>query len=66
MKRLLIVTDHSLVAHAIRRALKQTVGFQVVGVIDGRREIGDALAQLRPDVVLVDDMHHPRSDDGHD
>jgi len=66
MKRLLIVTDHSLVAHAIRRALKQTVGFQVVGVIDGRREIGDALAQLRPDVLLVDDMHHPRSDDGHD
>ena len=60
MKRLLIVADHSLVAHSIRLALKQTAGFQVVGVIDGRVSARDALADLRPDVVLVDDMHDPR------
>jgi len=60
MKRLLIVADHSLVAHSIRLALKQTAGFQVVGVIDGRVSARDALLELRPDVVLVDDMHDPR------
>ena len=36
MKRLLIVADHSLVAHSIRLALKQTAGFHVIGVVDGR------------------------------
>lgn len=61
MKRLLIVADHSLVAHSIRLALKQTVGFQVAGVIDGRAGARDALLDIRPDVVLVDDMHDPRS-----
>ena len=64
MKRLLIVADHSLVAHSIRLALKQTAGFRVVGVIDGRMTARDALMDLRPDVVLVDDMHDPR-DTGH-
>ena len=61
MKRLLIVADHSLVAHSIRLALKQTVGFEVVGVVDGRMNARDALLELRPDVVLVDDMHDPRA-----
>jgi DNA-binding NarL/FixJ family response regulator len=61
MKRLLIVADHSLVAHSIRLALKQTAGFQVAGVIDGRLSVRDALRELRPDVVLVDDMHDPRA-----
>jgi DNA-binding NarL/FixJ family response regulator len=66
MKRLLIVADHSLVAHSIRLALKQTAGFQVAGVVDGRVSARDALLQLRPDVVLVDDMHDPRADDTRD
>ena len=49
MKRLLIVADHSLVAHAIRLALKQTAGFQVVGVVDGRDERArDALLEHAP------------------
>jgi len=61
MKRLLIVADHSLVAHSIRLALKQTAGFQIVGVIDGRMTARDAVMDLRPDVVLVDDMHDARS-----
>jgi len=64
MKRLLIVADHSLVAHSIRLALKQTAGFQVLGVIDGRLPASDLLAEHKPDVVLVDDMYDPRSD-GH-
>jgi DNA-binding NarL/FixJ family response regulator len=63
MKRLVIVADHSLVAHSIRLALKQTAGFQVVGVIDGRMNATAALLEMRPDVVLVDDMHDPRADE---
>jgi DNA-binding NarL/FixJ family response regulator len=59
MKRLLIVADHSLVVHAIRLALRQTAGFQVVGFLDGRASIRAQLLELRPDVVLVDDMHNP-------
>jgi DNA-binding NarL/FixJ family response regulator len=66
MKRLLIVADHSLVAHSIRLALKQTAGFQVIGVVDGRAGAGAALAELRPDVILVDDMHDARAADVND
>jgi len=62
MKRLLIVADHSLVAHSIRLALKQTAGFQVIGIVDGRLLVRDALTEHLPDVVLVDDMFDPRSD----
>jgi DNA-binding NarL/FixJ family response regulator len=56
MKRLLIIADHSLVVHAIRLALRQTAGFQVVGFIDGRQSATDHLAEANADVVLVDDM----------
>jgi DNA-binding NarL/FixJ family response regulator len=58
MKRLMIVADHSFVVQAIRLALRQTAGFQVVGFFDGRGSVRDALVQLRPDVVLVDDMQN--------
>jgi DNA-binding NarL/FixJ family response regulator len=57
MKRLLIVADHSLVVHAIRLALRQTAGFQVVGFVDGRQSIRAHLSDKNPDIVLVDDMH---------
>jgi DNA-binding NarL/FixJ family response regulator len=56
MKRLMIVADHSFVVQAIRLALRQTAGFQVVGFFDGRGSVRDALTELNPDVVLVDDM----------
>jgi DNA-binding NarL/FixJ family response regulator len=56
MKRLMIVADHSFVVQAIRLALRQTAGFHVVGFFDGRNSITEALQQLKPDVVLVDDM----------
>jgi DNA-binding NarL/FixJ family response regulator len=62
MKRLIIVADHSLVGHSIRLALKQTAGFRIVGVVDGRTTSRDALMDLRPDVVLVDDMRDARAD----
>jgi DNA-binding NarL/FixJ family response regulator len=56
MTRLMIVADHSLAAHAIRLALRQTAGFRVVGYFDGRGSIRQALAELEPEVVLIDDM----------
>jgi DNA-binding NarL/FixJ family response regulator len=59
MKRLIIIADHSLVVHSIRLALRQTAGFQVVGFIDGRSPADGALAERKPDVVVVDDMQLP-------
>jgi DNA-binding NarL/FixJ family response regulator len=61
MKRLLIVADHSFVVQAIRLALRQTAGFQVVGFIDGRVSARQPLSELAPDVVLVDDMQEPEN-----
>ena len=52
MKRLMIVADHSFVVQAIRLALRQTAGFQVVGFFDGRGSVRNALdraaARRRP------------------
>jgi DNA-binding NarL/FixJ family response regulator len=59
MKRLVIVADNSLIVDAIRLALRQTAGFRIVGCLDGRDSIAAQLAELRPDVVLVDDMRMP-------
>jgi DNA-binding NarL/FixJ family response regulator len=56
MKRLLLMADHPLIVQAIRLALRQTAGFQVVGYVDGRRCARSVLAELRPDVIVVDDM----------
>jgi DNA-binding NarL/FixJ family response regulator len=56
MKRLMIVADHSVVVQAIRLALRQTAGFQIVGFVDGRDSIRTSLAQLAPDMLVVDDM----------
>jgi DNA-binding NarL/FixJ family response regulator len=60
MRRLLIVADDQLTAHAIRLALRQTTGFEVIGCLDGRATVRGRLAALRPDVVLVDDGDRSR------
>jgi DNA-binding NarL/FixJ family response regulator len=56
MKRLLLMADHPLIVQAIRLALRQTAGFQVVGYVDGRRCASSVLSELRPDVIVLDDM----------
>jgi DNA-binding NarL/FixJ family response regulator len=59
--RLLIVADHSLVVQAIRLALRQTAGFRVVGLADGRTSIRAQLVDARPEVVLLDEMQNPEN-----
>jgi DNA-binding NarL/FixJ family response regulator len=58
MKRLLLMADHPLIVQAIRLALRQTAGFQVVGYVDGRRCARSVLFELHPDVIVVDDMRN--------
>ena len=48
MKRLMIVADHSFVVQAIRLALRQTAGFQVVGFVDGRSAVRGAARGAAP------------------
>ncbi len=61
MKRLMIIADHPFVVAGIRSALRQAAGFDVVGVLDGRRPACGRVATLAPEVLVVDDME--RGDD---
>jgi DNA-binding NarL/FixJ family response regulator len=56
VKRLAVVADHPMVVQAIRLALRNTAGFRVVATLDGRTSVRTQLAELAPDVVLVDEM----------
>jgi len=56
MKTLLVVADHPVVVQAIRLALRHTAGLRVVATVDGRWSARGSLAELRPEVVLVDEM----------
>ena len=51
-----IVTDNGFAAEAIRRGFRGTSGVRVAGYVDGRRACGAAVAEARPDVVIVDEM----------
>jgi DNA-binding NarL/FixJ family response regulator len=53
------VADHSFVVQALRLALRQTAGFQLVGSVDGRTRLRATLEELSPEIVLVDDMERP-------
>jgi len=59
MKKLLIVADNSFAAQSIRLALRQTAGFQIVGFVDGSVAIAPRVAELEPELVVVDEMHEP-------
>ena len=51
-----IVTDNGFAAEAIRRSFRGASGVNVAGYVDGRRSCGAAVAEARPDVVVVDEM----------
>lgn len=56
MRRLLLVTDDRHAVDAIRLALRQAAGLRVVATVDGRVSARAPLAELAPDVVVVDEM----------
>jgi DNA-binding NarL/FixJ family response regulator len=51
-----IVTDNGFAAEAIRRSFRGASGVRVAGYVDGRHPCGGAIAEARPDVVVVDEM----------
>jgi DNA-binding NarL/FixJ family response regulator len=56
MQRLIVVADNSLILGAIAIGLRESGEFKLVGHVDARTASCRALADLEPDVVLVDDM----------
>ena len=56
MRGLAVVADHPMVLRAIRLALRNTTGFRVVAALDGRASVRARLAELAPEIVLVDEM----------
>src|SRR4051812_37411923 len=55
----MIVADNSFAAQSIRLALRQTAGFQVVAIVDGMVALDSRVAELQPDVVVIDEMQEP-------
>jgi DNA-binding NarL/FixJ family response regulator len=59
MKTLVIVAHSSLIVETIRLALR-AAELEVIGRLDGRKEIAGSLRLRRPNVVLVDEMEDHR------
>ena len=51
-----IVTDNGFAAEAIRRSFRGASGVHVAGYVDGRRPCSGAIAEAKPDIVIVDEM----------
>ena len=58
MNSVVIVADSSFVVETIRLALKNTARLKVLGKVDGRGSISNAVRQCQPDIVLVDEMQN--------
>lgn len=56
MNSMVIVADSSFVIETVRLALRSSGCFRVIGKVDGRRPVGAAIREARPDIVLVDEM----------
>ena len=52
--RVLLVDDQELVREGMRRILHESEGFEIVGECDDGEGVEAAVAQLRPDVVVLD------------
>ena len=58
MNSVVIVADSSFVVETIRLALKNSARLKVLGKVDGRGSIRNAVGQTQPDIVLVDEMQN--------
>jgi DNA-binding NarL/FixJ family response regulator len=56
MMRVLIVAENGLTAEGIRRELRHTPTFDVVGFVDGRGSCHQTISLAAPDVVVIDEM----------
>jgi DNA-binding NarL/FixJ family response regulator len=52
--RVLLVDDQELIRAGLRGILRSRFGFQIVGELDDGGGVVDAVARLRPDVVVMD------------
>jgi DNA-binding NarL/FixJ family response regulator len=57
MKRLVMVADNSLIVEAMEIGLRRSGEFQVLGHVNGLTTSAQAIVDMMPDVVLVDDMN---------
>src|SRR3984885_2757474 len=55
--RILIADDHQLLADACKNLLEPE--FQVVGIVTDGRHLADAVAEFKPDIILLD-IYMPR------
>jgi DNA-binding NarL/FixJ family response regulator len=56
LKHVAVVAEQPVSGEGMRHALRQARGCRVVTRLDGRTPCGDEIAELRPDVVLVEEM----------
>ena len=55
--RILIADDHQLLADACKSLLEPE--FSVVGIVTDGRNVADAVAELKPDIIILD-IYMPR------
>jgi DNA-binding NarL/FixJ family response regulator len=58
MKSMVIVADSSFVIETIRLALRNSAGMKLLGKLDGRTSVRQAIGETQPDIVLIDEMQN--------
>ena len=56
MQHVVVIADDPATVRANRFALRQAAGFRVLATLDGRASVRASIAELQPDVVLVNEM----------
>jgi DNA-binding NarL/FixJ family response regulator len=54
MKRVVLTAQSPNLVWALHRQFRLLTGLRIAGMVDGRRSITAALAEMKPDIVLVD------------
>ena len=61
MIRVLVVDDQELIRAGLRGILRRRYGFEIIGELESGEGVSDAVAEMRPDVVVMD-VRMPRVD----